>query len=165
MSSPTLEAVTNISKVISEAALMHQEREAFSVNRLQRLEQWGKRRKIGQRVRPAGDFVTSISFPDIQAQHQATLAAAEVKEQRSQLRFTRCLIIQQINDLKRQWREAKEARDAPHLPRLTFNLWLAENNHTDLYNALEAQRKEHNDTLKQETQIPFSQAQEEARRA
>ncbi|KAH6972514.1 hypothetical protein BKA56DRAFT_677464 [Ilyonectria sp. MPI-CAGE-AT-0026] len=42
---------------------------------------------------------------------------------------------------------------------------LAENNYTDQYNALEAQRKEHNDTLKQETQILFSQAQEEARRA
>ncbi|KAL6406026.1 hypothetical protein AUP68_10584 [Ilyonectria robusta] len=117
MSSPTLEAVSNISKVLSEAALIHRE------------------------------------------------PAAEVKKQRSQLRFTRSLIIQQINDLKRQWREAKVARDVPHLPRLTFNMWLTENNYTDQYNALEAQRKEHNDTLKQETQIPFSQAQEEARRA
>lgn len=93
ISSPTLEAITDVSKIISEAALMHQEREAFSIHRLQRLEKYGKRRKTGQRVKPAGDFITSVGFHDIQAQHQASLAAAEVKEQRSQPLFSRSVII------------------------------------------------------------------------
>ncbi|KAH7114626.1 hypothetical protein EDB81DRAFT_767781 [Dactylonectria macrodidyma] len=165
MSSPTLEAVTNISNVISEAALMHRDREAFSTDRLQRLEKWGKRRKIGQRVRPTGDFITCVSFPDIQAQHQASLAAAEVKEHRSQVRFSRSLIIQEITSLRKQWKEAKEARGPENPIRLTSNLWPAETHNADRYHALEAQRKEHSDILKEETQVPFSRAQEEARRA
>lgn len=83
MSSPTLEAITNVRNVVAEAALMHREREAFSADRLSRLEKYGKRRKTGQRVRPSGDFITSVGFPDIQAQHEASMAAAEVKEQRA----------------------------------------------------------------------------------
>jgi hypothetical protein len=100
MSSPTLEAITNVRNVVAEAALMHREREAFSTDRLSRIEKYGKRRKTGQRVRPSGDFITSVGFPDIQAQHEASLAAAEVKEQRSQLRSTRTIIIQEINTFK-----------------------------------------------------------------
>ncbi|KAH6955616.1 hypothetical protein BKA56DRAFT_603346 [Ilyonectria sp. MPI-CAGE-AT-0026] len=162
MSSPTLEAITNVSNVIAEAALMHREREAFSADRLSRIERYGKRRKTGQRVRPSGDFITSVGFPDIQAQHKATLAAAEVKAQRSQLRSTRAIIIQEITALKARWREENDSRRAQGHPKLTWNQWLDETDNRAQYLSLEAQRKEHADILSQRPKKSFSEARQRA---
>ncbi|KAH7119197.1 hypothetical protein EDB81DRAFT_234410 [Dactylonectria macrodidyma] len=165
MSSPTLEAITNVRNVIAEAALMHRERETFSVDRLRRIERYGKRRKTGQRVRPSGDFITSVGFPDIQAQHEASVAAAAVKAQRSQLRSTRTIIIQEINALRARWREENEALKTQGQPRLTFNQWLDQTDQTSQFVALETQRKEHNEILNKAPKKSFSEAQERARRA
>ncbi|KAH7118312.1 hypothetical protein EDB81DRAFT_861861 [Dactylonectria macrodidyma] len=165
MSSPTLEAITNVRNVVAEAALMHREREAFSADRLSRIERYGKRRKIGQRVRPSGDFITSVGFPDIQAQHEASLAAAEVKEQRSQLRSTRAIIIQEINALKASWREENESRRTQSRPRLTFNQWLDQTENSSQFITLESQRKEHTDILNERPRRAFSDAQEQPLRA
>lgn len=165
MSLPTLEAITNVRNVVAEAALMHREREAFSADRLSCLEKYGKRRKTGQRVRPSGDFITSVGFPDIQAQHEASMAAAEVKEQRAQLRSTRTIILQEINAFKARWREENESRRTQSLPRLTFNQWLEQTENSLRYASLEEQRKEHNDILSQRPKRAFSKAQEQALRA
>lgn len=100
MSSPTLEAIANIRDVVTEAGLLHREREAVASHRLNRIEKYGKRRRPGKRVRPSGDFVTTVGFPEIRAQHEAAMAAAEAKEQRSQLRSGRSIILQEIRALK-----------------------------------------------------------------
>ncbi|KAH7110478.1 hypothetical protein EDB81DRAFT_927124 [Dactylonectria macrodidyma] len=165
MSSPTLEAITNVRNVVAEAALMHREREAFSADRLNCLEKYGKRRKTGQQVRPSSDFITSVGFPDIQAQHEASMAAAEVKEQRAQLRSTRMIILQEINAFKARWREGNESRKAQSLHRLTFNQWLEQTENSSRYASLEDQRKEHNEVLSQRPKRAFSEAQEQALRA
>lgn len=99
---------------------MHRECKAFSADQLSCLEKYGKRRKTRQQVRPSGDFITSIRFPDIQAQHEASIVAAEVKEH-AQLQSTRTIILQEINAFKARWREENESRRTQSLPRLTFN--------------------------------------------
>ncbi|KAH7112425.1 hypothetical protein EDB81DRAFT_670995 [Dactylonectria macrodidyma] len=165
MSSPTLEAITTVRNVLSEAVIIDREREAFAADRLSRIERYGKRRNPGSRVRPRGDFITSVGFPDIQAQHKASLAAAEAGEQRSQLRSTRTIILQEIKTLKAQWKEEIESRATRGLTRLTWNQWLDETDIRPRFLALETQRKEHNDILSQRPKRAFSDAQEEARRA
>ncbi|KAH7124411.1 hypothetical protein EDB81DRAFT_765777 [Dactylonectria macrodidyma] len=154
MSSPTLEAITNV-----------RNREVFKTDRLSRLEKYGKRKKPGARVRPRGDFVTSVGFSDIQAQHEASKVAAEVKEQRSQLRSTRTIILREMKALKAQWREENESRLPQGQPRLTWNKWLDESENRPRFLTLEAQRKEHNGILSQPPKRAFSEAQEQARHA
>lgn len=164
MSSPTLEAIANIRDVVTEAGLMHREREAVASHRLSRIEKYGKRRKTGQRVRPSGDFITSIGFPKFRAQHEASIAAAEAKEQRSQLRLRRSIILQEIRALKAAWRQEIQSRGVSYLPRLTWNQWLEETGHLDRYKDLEANRQQHNKSLSQQPKKSLSEAQEQARR-
>lgn len=159
MSSPTLEAITSVRNVLSEAIIIDRERETFSADRLSRIERYGKRRNPGSRVRPRGDFITSVGFPDIQAQHEASLAATEVKEQRSQLRLTRTIILQEIKALKARWKEEIKTRATQGQPRLTWNQWLDETDNRPRFLTLETQRKEHNDVLSQRPKKAFSEAQ------
>ncbi|KAH7124314.1 hypothetical protein EDB81DRAFT_912473, partial [Dactylonectria macrodidyma] len=138
---------------------------AVASHRLNCIEKFGKRRRPGQRVRPSGDFVTSVGFPEIRAQHEAAMAAAEAKEQHSQLRSGRSIILQEIRALKAAWRQEIQSRGVSYLPRLTWNQWLEETGHLDRYKDLEANRKHHNDSLSQRPKKSLSEAQEQARRA
>ncbi|KAH6866214.1 hypothetical protein B0T10DRAFT_502706, partial [Thelonectria olida] len=95
--------------VCTEARLMHQQREAFIDHRHRQIDEYASQRKNGKRIKPSGEFITSVSIEDIRQQHEEITKATE--EARAQLRSGRSLIISEQARLKTIWREA---RDSPN---------------------------------------------------
>lgn len=100
MSSPTLEALGSAKKVVSEALLMDQQRQAFISNYESRIKSVSAKRKPGEFTKPTGLFVTSCGAEDIRNQHEEENAAEEQRQNRRELRHIRSMCKQEIDRLQ-----------------------------------------------------------------
>ncbi|KAG8668156.1 hypothetical protein FPOAC1_007530 [Fusarium poae] len=95
--------------------------------------------------------VIKISLQDLRDQQEEAIADDKKKQHKQGIRFTRSVIIKEMNRLKDEWRENKEVIVNGIPKRLQFKQWLEHTGKQYDYLSMDTQRSQMTQALKEET--------------
>ncbi|OBS17083.1 hypothetical protein FPOA_12362 [Fusarium poae] len=143
LSSPTLAGLRHIRNIVHEAVV---------------LEDWclqlpigADRNKRGRRAKTVSDLIPTVSLQDLRDQQEEAIADDKKKQHKQGIRFTRSVIIKEMNRLKDEWRENKEVIVNGIPKRLQFKQWLEHTGKQYDYLSMDTQRSQMTEALKEET--------------
>ncbi|KAI7771377.1 hypothetical protein LZL87_013876 [Fusarium oxysporum] len=126
LSSPTLRGLEAVRKIVNEAIVLEDIVRNHVEDRRACIEKRYHQRKRGKRARPVGDYIHNISLEELREQQAKFINTGAKAEQRSQLRNLRSFAIQQMEEIKAEWREKKEVIVNGVTKKICYKQWLEE---------------------------------------
>ncbi|CAF3496705.1 unnamed protein product [Fusarium graminearum] len=151
LSSPTLAGLRHIRNIVHEAVMLEDVIKKYVDDRRTRIEKRYHERKRGRRAKTVSDLIPTVSLRDLRDQQEEAIADEKKKQYKQGIRFTRSVIIKEINRLKNEWRENKEVIVNGIPKRLQFKQWLEHTGKQYDYLSMDTQRSQMTEALKEET--------------
>ncbi|KAG7405758.1 hypothetical protein Forpi1262_v018326 [Fusarium oxysporum f. sp. raphani] len=142
LSSPTLRGLESVRKIVSEAIVLEDIVRNHVEDRQGRIEKRYHQRKRGKRAKPVGEYIHNVSLEELREQHTEDVNAGNKAQQRLQLRNLRSFAIQQIKEIRDEWRKKKEVIVNGVEKRLQFKQWLEHTGKDVEYASYDASRAE-----------------------
>ncbi|KAG8664249.1 hypothetical protein FPOAC2_13535 [Fusarium poae] len=154
LSSPARRGLKHIRNIVNEAVLLEDVITRYVDDRRARIEKRYHQRKRGKRAKPMDDYFLTTSLQDLRNQQGEYLAAEESKDQKSQLRATRSLAKREMERIKEEWRENKEAIVDGFPKNLRFKQWLQHTGKDVEYASYDEQRARISTMLSEKADFP-----------
>jgi hypothetical protein len=151
LSSPTLAGLRHIRNIVHEAVVLEDVIKKYVDDRRTRIEKRYHERKRGRRAKTVSDLIPTVSLQDLRDQQEEAIADDKKKQHKQGIRFTRSVIIKEMNRLKDEWRENKEVIVNGIPKRLQFKQWLEHTGKQYDYLSMDTQRSQMTQALKEET--------------
>lgn len=151
LSSPTLAGLRHIRNIVHEAVVLEDVIKKYVDDRRTRIEKRYHERKRGRRAKTVSDLIPTVSLQDLRDQQEEAIADDKKKQHKQGIRFTRSVIIKEMNRLKDEWRENKEVIVNGIPKRLQFKQWLEHTGKQYDYLSMDTQRSQMTEALKEET--------------
>ncbi|KAG8673973.1 hypothetical protein FPOAC1_007292 [Fusarium poae] len=151
LSSPTLAGLRHIRNIVHEAVVLEDVIKKYVDDRRTRIEKRCHERKRGRRAKTVSDLIPTVSLQDLRDQQEEAIADDKKKQHKQGIRFTRSVIIKEMNRLKDEWRENKEVIVNGIPKRLQFKQWLEHTGKQYDYLSMDTQRSQMTQALKEET--------------
>ncbi|KAG7420443.1 hypothetical protein Forpi1262_v016178 [Fusarium oxysporum f. sp. raphani] len=142
LSSPTLRGLESVRKIVSEAIVLEDIVRNHVEDRQGRIEKRYHQRKRGKRAKPVGEYIHNVSLEELREQHTEDVNAGNKAQQRLQLRNLRSFAIQQMKEIRDEWRKKKEVIVNGVEKRLQFKQWLEHTGKDVEYASYDASRAE-----------------------
>ncbi|KAH7462375.1 hypothetical protein FOMA001_g18549 [Fusarium oxysporum f. sp. matthiolae] len=142
LSSPTLRGLESVRKIVSEAIVLEDIVRNHVEDRQGRIEKRYHQRKRGKRAKPVGEYIHNVSLEELREQHTEDVNAGNKAQQRLQLRNLRSFAIQQMKEIRDEWRKKKEIIVNGVERRLQFKQWLEHTGKDVEYASYDASRAE-----------------------
>ncbi|EXK75945.1 hypothetical protein FOQG_19291 [Fusarium oxysporum f. sp. raphani 54005] len=97
---------------MNEAALLETTIKMYADDPRSRIEKQYYKRKRGKAAKPIGEYSLNVSLQEIRDQQEEFIAETYAKEEKSSIRSTRSILLQEIEQLKSEWQLPPQVRDS-----------------------------------------------------